>query len=538
MARGRILFLLLAGAINCAPAWLWAGGPLSDGATNFQVTALTQGGVRVSSCPTAKLDNAAGEVQIATSAGTNFIFYRGLMHLISRPGTITDLFASTGTVPGSFDITWTARGLDGSTGTITDGYYRIDYSTEPAHPFIVSTYKVEFGTNVSPGDDQFKTITGLMAGATYYIRIYLGDNRKVFSQMSNAANCHARIVPPGISTPAFTNIFTSSFTVNWTSGTPASGYNPEGTHYDVKICTVPDFQSGTVSSSQTTNLSAAFENLYPNTTYYARAAAYYRSSTTTYTTLGSTSTLANQAENTQVYKVYTTSVTVNWKPLPTEEQGGSSSTCEGYILQASTESGFVPLWDSSTTAGVSLSTLTINNLTGDNTYYFRVGSLNRNNVPNYAASTFTYLARILGVEFSTDTITIGDQSLRTEVLIDTNVVIVNTGNVTETYKLRAATITAGSPWTISNSSGTNTFVLLGVINDNQPSSDDFHNDDKLDDVDIQCTDSVFTLGTKTGVSVPPGEERTLWLKLGMPRNSTTTEAQKIKLTGTAIEGGP
>ncbi|MEK7382118.1 MAG: hypothetical protein AAB262_02415, partial [Elusimicrobiota bacterium] len=93
-------------------------------------------------------------------------------------------------------------------------------------------------------------------------------------------------------------------------------------------------------------------------------------------------TLSNPVGQTQVYLVFTTSVTVNWSPVP-------STAAIGYVLQASTAPDFTGTVRSSTTLSVSLSTLTVSNLLGDTTYYLRVGSLNGDAVANYAPSVST-----------------------------------------------------------------------------------------------------------------------------------------------------
>src|SRR5207253_4595453 len=61
-------------------------------------------------------------------------------------------------------------------------------------------------------------------------------------------------------------------------------------------------------------------------------------------------------------------------------------------LDASTMATFVPLWTSSTTTSVTLSTLTVGGvtpLTPSTTYYLRVGALNSNNVPNFGTTQST-----------------------------------------------------------------------------------------------------------------------------------------------------
>src|SRR5947208_10536584 len=90
-----------------------------------------------------------------------------------------------------------------------------------------------------------------------------------------------------------------------------------------------------------------------------------------------------------VYYRYSTSITQNWTafaPAP------GTNTATGYELDASTMATFAPLWTSSTTASVSLSTLTVGGvtpLTPYTTYYLRVGALNSNNVPNFGITQST-----------------------------------------------------------------------------------------------------------------------------------------------------
>ena len=59
------------------------------------------------------------------------------------------------------------------------------------------------------------------------------------------------------------------------------------------------------------------------------------------------------------------------------------------MVQASTDSAFSVVNASSSTAVVSLSTLTVTGLSAGTTYYFRVGSLNWDNVAVFAASVTT-----------------------------------------------------------------------------------------------------------------------------------------------------
>jgi hypothetical protein len=102
------------------------------------------------------------------------------------PAAITNLSALPGADGGEIDLTWTAPGDDGTKWTITDGEYRIQYSTWTNWDAIVwstdTTAGSEYGdyvtistAGVTPGDWESRTVTGLTYGATYYFRIWTAD---------------------------------------------------------------------------------------------------------------------------------------------------------------------------------------------------------------------------------------------------------------------------------------------------------------------------------------------------------------------------
>ena len=175
--------------------------------------------------------------------------------------------------------------------------------------------------------------------------------------------------------PIVTAVYSSSITVGaWTTPSPSNGY-------ELDASTAPDF-SGTLFSSSTTNSAVNSlttpASLSPNTTYYMRLGNIVGSATSYVNVIpASTSTLANVVTGSRIYQTFSTSVTVNWVALAATP---SSMTAEGYILQASTASNFSGTLYSSSTANVSLSTLTVQGLVYSTLYYFRVGSLNWNNV--------------------------------------------------------------------------------------------------------------------------------------------------------------
>lgn len=72
--------------------------------------------------------------------------------------------------------------------------------------------------------------------------------------------------------PTFTSILASNLTVNWSSGTAASGFNGPGAVYNLQISTAPDFSLVSVSSV-TADLQLPVSGLASNTTCYFRVKA-------------------------------------------------------------------------------------------------------------------------------------------------------------------------------------------------------------------------------------------------------------------------
>ncbi|NIO21753.1 MAG: hypothetical protein GTN76_13755, partial [Candidatus Aenigmarchaeota archaeon] len=111
------------------------------------------------------------------------------------PAAITDLSASPGINGGDIDLSWTAPGDDGVTGTL-DGEYRIDYATY-IKSWNLNDYKISTSASgVDPGDAQSFTVTGLNEGATYYFRIWTADDVGNWSGISNGATTWAQDIRP------------------------------------------------------------------------------------------------------------------------------------------------------------------------------------------------------------------------------------------------------------------------------------------------------------------------------------------------------
>ncbi|TBR21280.1 T9SS type A sorting domain-containing protein [bacterium] len=110
----------------------------------------------------------------------------------TAPAAVTNLSALTGPSPGTLQLSWTAPGDDGALGNVLLGTYRIHYSTDPAAAFSTSAAQVAFSTSgVSPGLRQGRLVTGLTAGATYHVRVFLADDAGNWSSLSNGATAYA-----------------------------------------------------------------------------------------------------------------------------------------------------------------------------------------------------------------------------------------------------------------------------------------------------------------------------------------------------------
>ncbi|MBI4656868.1 MAG: fibronectin type III domain-containing protein, partial [Elusimicrobia bacterium] len=247
--------------------------------------------------------------------------------------------------------------------------YRLQTSTSS------DFYGTVFSSSTSSIDVTTLTVSGLSPNVTYYFHV--GS-----LNWDSIGNYLFLISTPTLaSSPLNTSAISASsysITAQWTSGSPA---NPDDTNYVLETSS-NNFDGLTpVFSSATKNLQAKVSGLMSNTTYYLRPKAVNWAGRETYGVTTATSTLAELVSGAQFFQTNVTSITVNWLEMLLVP---SSSTCRGYILEASTASDFSgEIFSSSTINGVVPSTLTVKNLYSDTWYYFRVGAYNWNFVPNY-----------------------------------------------------------------------------------------------------------------------------------------------------------
>jgi len=215
------------------------------------------------------LNNTAGAVGIETASGGAFTNARGLQRLMAQPGTVVSITAATKST-GTLDLAWNAPGLDGALGGVT-GFYRIDYSSDPAHVFAPTAFQLQFATITTPGAAQALRLTGLEANTTYFTKIYLAGPEKFFSEDSilSGESTFANVAV----NPVLVTVGSAAVTLTW--GVPAGaaeGYAADASSTNFGAAT----PGGLTLSSATPNgtvTSLTIPGLLPNTTYFLKVAS-------------------------------------------------------------------------------------------------------------------------------------------------------------------------------------------------------------------------------------------------------------------------
>ncbi|MCB4757739.1 MAG: hypothetical protein LHV69_12055, partial [Elusimicrobia bacterium] len=87
---------------------------------------------------------------------------------------ITNLQATTGQTEGKINLSWTAVGDDGNSGTAAS--YVVKYSTDPITTqgqFDSANTYTQSWNPLGTGESEAQTLSGLTGGTTYYIAIAL-----------------------------------------------------------------------------------------------------------------------------------------------------------------------------------------------------------------------------------------------------------------------------------------------------------------------------------------------------------------------------
>ena len=113
---------------------------------------------------------------------------------LTKPAAISDLSATTGTATGSVNLSWTAVGDDGTTGTATA--YLVRYSTSAINSEATwnAATPVTSGipTPLVAGTLQNMIVSGLTPDQTYYFAIRAQDEEPNLGDVSNPASATAQ----------------------------------------------------------------------------------------------------------------------------------------------------------------------------------------------------------------------------------------------------------------------------------------------------------------------------------------------------------
>ncbi|MDP3543052.1 MAG: fibronectin type III domain-containing protein [Elusimicrobiota bacterium] len=389
------------------------------------------------------------------------------------------------------------------------------------------------------------TTTGLAVNTTasFYVQARACGANVADSAPADAATL-AQV--PTATAASFPQVNLSSMSVSWTANS-----NPVNvTSYTVVLspqAVFPNADPGNVFLSTLpagTALEATMYPLDPNTTYYLFVAAMNHASIlTSYVDLSAaaaTRPLPLGLQDESFVTVDLASAAAQWVAHPSLAQDVSSMSAGGYVVEASS-TNFGSLTPggaiySSATWNVLLSTLTVDIVPAPanlcETHYFRAAALNWAGLRSaYTALGSTRTAEY-GVVVAIMNLNLGSIDVNTEQVIAQSLPLENVG-CPVTYHVKATTVTPGSLWTISTTSGTETFTLQAMFNSAEPALTAFEDVDKLTDATAPASATVFA-GDQRGDSVPLTQDRLLWFKLGMPRSVSTTEDQDIRITVYAL----
>ena len=102
---------------------------------------------------------------------------------------VTDLAASAGPNYGEIQLTWTATGDDGNSGTATSYLVKVDTSPIDSTNFGAAPLYVQSWTPSVAGTTENQVLTGLGFGQTYCIALKVLDDVANPSAISNVVTC-------------------------------------------------------------------------------------------------------------------------------------------------------------------------------------------------------------------------------------------------------------------------------------------------------------------------------------------------------------
>jgi hypothetical protein len=285
-----------------------------------------------------------------------------------------------------------------STVTYTQTPYNIEaiynqYQSETIAQIVINfpdenapdtTYQIDYSSNVSYNPKNSKSYTGvppfpvngLLTNTTYYFKVKAFDRKSRPTNFSESFSTQTVAKTPD---DFNTQIYETSSTFNWS---PINGLKQENSSSGYKLLVTEDAEYKIIVSSYNIDKdigSQTIENLTRNTGYYYKFSVLNSIGVESFIP-GSFYTLTSKPSNFKIINYSSSSVRAGWNRFPSSPP---SDTALLFRLEASTTTNFINII-SSITYDMSISTLSIDTLDSNTTYYFRVGAFNMAGYSNYS----------------------------------------------------------------------------------------------------------------------------------------------------------
>lgn len=274
--------------------------------------------------------------------------------------TLSAFFTADASTTAALSVAWDPGGNPAHTA------YELRYSTDSA--FSPSTTVLAGYPPAAAG--------GLSANTTYYLSVRARGLSGVYTAFTSAvstATLAMRLQGVGDS------VHETSATVTWTALNDPADQALRSGGYQLNYSPNSSMSPyASWSSNDMDSSSAALSGLLRNTSYYYQAGSLNLAGRPNLLELRQFTTLGARPSGLSRLAVSDGSATLGWTAL-------AASDAAGYRLQASTSALSWSAAESTDTYLAALSTLTLNTLMPNTTYYFRAGSLNKAGIPNFGS---------------------------------------------------------------------------------------------------------------------------------------------------------
>ena len=339
----------------------------------------------------------------------------------TAPAAVTDL--ATGTVTtSSVQLSWTAPGDDGATGTATSYDVRYSTSTITAGNWASATQATAEPAPSVAGSAETFTVTGLSASTTYFFAIKTSDevpNESALSNVPSAATADGT-APDAVTDLATGTVTTSSVALSWTA--PGDdGATGTATTYDVRYSTSTITAGNWATATQATGEPApsvagsaetfTVTGLSASTTYFFAIKTSDEVPNESALSNVPSATTADATAPAAVTDLATGTVTGSSVALSWTAPGddGATGTATTYDVRYSTSTITAGNWATATQATAepapsvagSAETFTVTGLSASTTYFFAIKTSDEvpnesalSNVPSAATSSTTYAVAV------------------------------------------------------------------------------------------------------------------------------------------------